>query len=73
MESRYRLENRKYGFFVESENNESGIEFLKEVRKTTPFFKGSRIRGIIQALPDKVILRQIYKFEQGGNYGQNKE
>ncbi len=61
MKRRYRIISRDKKTLIEMPFNDNGKHCLKVIRKNEPQFKYSRIKDIIQALPDKVIIGRRYE------------
>ena len=52
MENRLRMQNEKQ--FIEQMDTPTGKQFLQELRKSNPEFKGKRINSVLQAYPSLI-------------------
>ena len=58
---RYALQNKKLGLAIEAEYNEDGKNFLLNLRKNDPNFKGFRFKDWIQCIPDHCQLKTVFQ------------
>lgn len=67
MERRFHIDSKDKQFMVETQPNESGRDYLITLRYNDSRFKGSHIKDVIQAYPDKIPLNILVVRQPGFN------